>query len=273
MRAERASAESSASVRAAIALRRGWVLLAAGRPADAHQLLMSVPELALILPAALVNARAQLLAEIETRMGRPNAALKIIAESGADRSDATLALAAARAHLELGDHRSAEAALRPVIVSSDHAAPLPVFIDILLTSARVRERAGADARAVEDVMQATELTNDGIRQPFVDARPALQKLLHRHPEAAAAWPSGGDAALADTAEILTVRVPLLAEPLTDRETAVLRRLATTMTTAEIGNELCVSINTVKTHIAAIYRKLPAAGRRDAVARARHLELL
>ena len=46
-----------------------------------------------------------------------------------------------------------------------------------------------------------------------------------------------------------------------------------MTRPEIAQELYVSINTVKTHIAAIYRKLPAAGRRDAVRRARQLELL
>ena len=38
--------------------------------------------------------------------------------------------------------------------------------------------------------------------------------------------------------------------LTDRERAVLRFLATGMSTAEIAGELCVSINTVKTHLAA-----------------------
>ena len=61
--------------------------------------------------------------------------------------------------------------------------------------------------------------------------------------------------------------------LTERERAVLRFLATGMSTAEIAGELCVSINTVKTHLAAIYRKLPARKRREAVTRARELELL
>ena len=46
-----------------------------------------------------------------------------------------------------------------------------------------------------------------------------------------------------------------------------------MSTAEIADELCVSVNTVKTHVAAIYRKLATPRRRDAVLRARQLELL
>jgi LuxR family maltose regulon positive regulatory protein len=65
----------------------------------------------------------------------------------------------------------------------------------------------------------------------------------------------------------------LADPLTDRELTILHRLTTTMTTQDIAGELCVSPNTVKTHIAAIYRKLPASGRHEAVERARQLELL
>jgi LuxR family maltose regulon positive regulatory protein len=66
---------------------------------------------------------------------------------------------------------------------------------------------------------------------------------------------------------------LLPEPLTDRERTVLGRLSTRMSTTEIADELCVSVNTVKTHIAAIYRKLDADHRRDAVLRARTLQLI
>ena len=65
----------------------------------------------------------------------------------------------------------------------------------------------------------------------------------------------------------------LPDPLTQRELTILRFLATSMSTAEIADELCLSVNTVKTHLAAIYRKLPASKRRDAVLRARQLELI
>ena len=53
----------------------------------------------------------------------------------------------------------------------------------------------------------------------------------------------------------------------------MRFLATSMSTSEIADELCLSVNTVKTHLAAIYRKLPASRRREAVLRARELELI
>jgi DNA-binding NarL/FixJ family response regulator len=64
-----------------------------------------------------------------------------------------------------------------------------------------------------------------------------------------------------------------AEPLTERERAVLRLLATPMPLGDIAGSLFVSRNTVKTHVRGIYRKLGAAERADAVARARRTGLL
>jgi LuxR family transcriptional regulator, maltose regulon positive regulatory protein len=46
-----------------------------------------------------------------------------------------------------------------------------------------------------------------------------------------------------------------------------------MSNQEIAAELFVSVNTVKTHLKAIYRKLDVPDRREAVRRARELELL
>ena len=63
------------------------------------------------------------------------------------------------------------------------------------------------------------------------------------------------------------------EPLTERELAVLRLLATRLSNREIGRQLYVSINTVRTHIQAVYRKLGVATRAEAVTLARELGLL
>jgi LuxR family maltose regulon positive regulatory protein len=46
-----------------------------------------------------------------------------------------------------------------------------------------------------------------------------------------------------------------------------------MSNADIAAELFVSVNTVKTHVKSIYRKLAATKRQDAVRRARQLQLL
>ena len=46
-----------------------------------------------------------------------------------------------------------------------------------------------------------------------------------------------------------------------------------LSNAEIGAEIFVSLNTVKTHLRSIYRKLGANGRADAVEQARALGLL
>jgi DNA-binding CsgD family transcriptional regulator len=66
--------------------------------------------------------------------------------------------------------------------------------------------------------------------------------------------------------------PLL-EPLSDREVVVLRFLPTMMSNAEIASEMFVSVNTVKTHLKHVYRKLDVSDRRAAVVRGRDLRLL
>ncbi len=65
----------------------------------------------------------------------------------------------------------------------------------------------------------------------------------------------------------------LVEQLTDRELAVLRYLPTQMSLREIAAELYVSMNTVKTHCSAIYRKLAVGDRKSAVQAARSLGVL
>ncbi|MFB4300882.1 LuxR C-terminal-related transcriptional regulator [Actinomadura sp. NTSP31] len=63
------------------------------------------------------------------------------------------------------------------------------------------------------------------------------------------------------------------EPLTDREFAVLRLLRSEMSLREVGAELFVTQNTVKTHARAIYRKLEVSSRDEALRRAQDVGIL
>ena len=69
-----------------------------------------------------------------------------------------------------------------------------------------------------------------------------------------------------------VRVPS-AMALTTAEMRVLQLLPTHLSLGEIGDELHTSRNTVKTHVAAIYRKLQCTTRTEAVVQGRDLHLL
>ncbi|WP_423918729.1 LuxR C-terminal-related transcriptional regulator [Frigoribacterium sp. 2-23] len=68
-------------------------------------------------------------------------------------------------------------------------------------------------------------------------------------------------------------VSRLAEPLSDRELVIVRHLATGQTLGQIGNDLFISVNTVKSHVRSIYRKVQATSRREAMHRLRQLGLL
>jgi LuxR family transcriptional regulator, maltose regulon positive regulatory protein len=60
------------------------------------------------------------------------------------------------------------------------------------------------------------------------------------------------------------------EPLTEREATVLRMLRGTLSLREIGQELHLSPNTIKTHTRVIYRKLGVGTRRQAIEQGRRM---
>jgi LuxR family maltose regulon positive regulatory protein len=65
----------------------------------------------------------------------------------------------------------------------------------------------------------------------------------------------------------------LVDPLTDRELEILSYLPSRFTNTELADHFYVSVNTIKTHMAHIYRKLDVANRNGAIARGRELGIL
>jgi LuxR family maltose regulon positive regulatory protein len=68
-------------------------------------------------------------------------------------------------------------------------------------------------------------------------------------------------------------VPQPAQSLTAKELEVLEHLAALLTTEEIASAMFISVNTVKTHVRSILRKLAVSRRNQAVRRARQLGLV
>jgi LuxR family maltose regulon positive regulatory protein len=184
-----------------------------------------------------------------------------------------IAMARARAHLALGDRRQARECVRIVLITPSAQVGRLDLVAALLCDARIAQADDERGRALELLTRAIEMARGDIVLPFLRAGDAFTDLLARHPDVADRWPAPPPGM--SRAVTVPASGPLhdLADPLTQRELTILRLLSTSMSTVEIADELCLSANTVKTHLAAIYRKLPASGRREAVLRARELELI
>jgi LuxR family maltose regulon positive regulatory protein len=108
-------------------------------------------------------------------------------------------------------------------------------------------------------------------------RPTATALLGEVREVLTAWPDGAEAQWArlHRLERRGAASPRGAagEALTEREVTVLRLLRGSLSLREIGQQLYLSPNTVKTHATAIYRKLAVSTRQDAIARGRDIGIL
>jgi LuxR family maltose regulon positive regulatory protein len=157
------------------------------------------------------------------------------------------------------------------------AAYLTVAVDARIVASLAALRLRLDAQALELFTDAVGLAAEpGIIRPFRTAGEQLQPLLDRLRTVVSRHPEFADSLLealqpvksaAASSAVTSQRI------LTDRERAVLPYLATHLKAAEIASDLYLSVNTVKSHQQAIYRKLGVSSRRDAVDRGRELGLI
>jgi LuxR family maltose regulon positive regulatory protein len=113
-------------------------------------------------------------------------------------------------------------------------------------------------------------------------RPAARELVREARELLSGCPEPGrlaprlveqsEASLRLVVDLSGTR-PVVIDELTAREQAVLGLLPTGLSAREIGDELGISRDTVRTHTRRVYRKLGVSSRRSAVARGRELGLL
>src|SRR5215467_8395547 len=288
-RAERTvRAEAEPAVGLAIHHVRGWLELARGRDADALPAFQAADRLAarLAKPNLMVLPNRALLVQTLVRLGETERAQQALAAlADQDRDSGVMRISLATLRLAQDNTNEALAALGPVLDGSapvpflDGSAPVPWparLAQPFLLEAIARGALGDSRAAASAVERALDLAEpEGALWWFV-LHPAPD-LLERHAR-------HGTAHAALIADILSLlagnrsappragpRPPL--EPLSDSELRVLRYLPTNLTGPEIAGELCISHNTVRTHITHLYGKLGTHTRAEAVARARALGLL
>ncbi|WP_283138225.1 LuxR C-terminal-related transcriptional regulator [Rhizohabitans arisaemae] len=202
-------------------------------------------------------------AEIALRIGDPDRAASALTLTGDPIVTGYL-------HLICDDPR---AALRAVTERLDGAGTLPDRIGALLVAGCAHRRLGAADTATTCLGQALELAaaEEPIRvflQGGQTVRSALTALTSPGPFRNRVL-SRFDR---QPAAVLTAR-PAPAGALTECELAVVRFLPSHMTNEEIADGLFLSVNTVKTHLRAAYRKLGVGSRRAAIAEAARRGLL
>ena len=215
-------------------------------------------------------------AVLRAALGEREQAARLV--GGSDGQPASLAAAVVLGQLRLADGE-AEAARELLIPwwSDLEQTRTPASVQAWVVDALALDVLADHAGAAASLEQALERAEpSGVRWALLDFGRPLQPLLTRQLRRGTAHRAlVGELleALDGTGESRRPTAPFLVEPLSPRERAVLRYLPTMMSNQEIASELFVSVNTVKTHLKAIYRKLDVADRREAVRRARALELL
>jgi LuxR family transcriptional regulator, maltose regulon positive regulatory protein len=145
--------------------------------------------------------------------------------------------------------------------------------------ARLGYDSGDDERGRRSLACALRLAErEQFRLPFVLERGWLGAVPRRDPELAGCHrqllaPALGQDQLPAPLDTGGQPPVLIIEPLIEREREVLVHVSGMLNTAEVAEEMYISVNTVKTHLRSIYRKLAAERRSEAVRRTRQLQLI
>jgi LuxR family transcriptional regulator, maltose regulon positive regulatory protein len=261
-------------LRPALAQVRARLLVLKGDPLAALDLLRAAAAGGPLPPFLRVGS-GLLEAELWLALGEPARARRRIEDlSAEDAPDAAIGLA--RLELAEGDPGAAIRAVA-TFLADDRAPVLPFaqaeawVIDAIARDA-VHDEEGA-LRALERALDLAEPRGYGGILARYGA--PLRSLLRRRVAQGTAHRAlaGQLVSTLDEEPAAKRATTVLLEPLSERELAVLRFLPTMMSNAEIASEMFVSVNTVKTHLKHVYRKLDVADRRECVKRARELRLL
>jgi LuxR family transcriptional regulator, maltose regulon positive regulatory protein len=180
----------------------------------------------------------------------------------------------ARIALAAGDHHAAQQHLRAV-TPGDLTPRLALVRQLLVAAAAIERGNPAIASILGSALHTAR--SQGFLNTVITTAPQVTGYVVEHTAQLRSDPFI-DQLVAAALEVRAIQPgsapssPVLAEPLTAAEQRVLALLPTS-TYLQIAETLCVSRNTVKTHLRSIYRKLGVVSRSAALERAVELHLL
>lgn len=182
------------------------------------------------------------------------------------------ALLRAMLHSDAGQPMAARSELAPILDGTARCHLVTTEVRAWLLAVAIDQDAGNSTRAQERLRTALHRAEPaGLLQPFTESRRFADLLIGGKGR------FGRSEAFVD--RILERLPPAAADEhdalvrLTPTELEILRDLPSLLTLREIARTRSISVNTVKSHLRAIYRKLDADGRRGAVEVARSRGLL
>ena len=256
-------------------LAAAYLGLARGRTAPAAQILARARS-GWRVPAWLEQRLTLTESRVQVAAGDIPAALAA-AGRAACGSSPEAAAALAHAWLAAGDRQQARRALAPALATV-HAAPARARLQVWLADAHLSYEGGDVRRGRRSLASALRLGRpEQVTLPFALERAWIEPVLLRDSQLARAHRQLIAPATRDHPPVPPGHPDQAGmapgESLTEREREVLRHISQMLSCAEVASELYISINTVKTHLRSIYRKLGARHRGEAVRRARQLELI
>lgn len=215
-------------------------------------------------PPLVANALAAVRYRLQREAGSPSTSIP------RQTSWSTLAFEEVASLLARNDLAGARERLAALPTDAEHASVLET-VERGVCTAWLHSLEGRTTSALAELCAAIDVAEpEGLLGVFVRAGAPIARLAADLPGPRTPFRRAIERSMRAAVVPVADELP---EPLTARERELLAYLPTRLTNVELAQKWYVSVNTIKTHVTHIYRKLGVQGRTAAVERAQELGLL
>ena len=163
----------------ALTLGQASVLLLRGEVNEARVMLHEVGR---PIPPLLAVLRDGMLADLDTALGRPRAALRLLRDYRNTEFSVLTEMPRARAFLSLNELRNAQDCVRSVLATPSTQSGRFSLVEAMLYDAQIAQLSGDPGRAIEVLVRALEVARGDIILPFVQVKDTFAEAPGQAPQ-------------------------------------------------------------------------------------------